>query len=44
MLLRKGELYRLVDCLPADEVADEVSVKLDLLRAVFTKARPEDES
>lgn len=44
MLLRKGELYRFVDCRPAEEIADEVSVKLDLLRDLFTNARPEDES
>jgi ABC-type phosphate transport system ATPase subunit len=44
MLLRKGELYRLVDFLPAEEMAEEVSAKLDLLRALFTNARPEEES
>ena len=44
MLLRKGELHRLVDFLPADEIAEEVSVKLDLLRDLFAAARPEEET
>lgn len=44
MLLRKGELYRLVDFLAADEIDDELSVKLDLLRDLFAAARPEEET
>ena len=42
MLLRKGELYRLVDSLPVDRVPDEVTEKLDLLAALFTGARSEE--
>ena len=44
MLLRKGELYRLVDFLPADEIAGEVGVKLDMLGDLFAAARPEEET
>ena len=44
MLLRKGELHRLVDYLPAEEIAEEVSVKLDLVSGLFTNARSEEES
>ena len=42
MLLRKGDLYRLVDYLPVDRVPDEVSEKLDLLAALFAGARSEE--
>ena len=38
MLLRKGELYRLVEFLPLDRVPDEVSEKLDLLAELFANA------
>lgn len=44
MLLRKGELYRLVDFLPVGEIPEEVTAKLDLLGELFTSARPEEES
>ena len=44
MLLRKGELYRLVDFMSDDEVPEEVATKLDLLEDLFTNARPEEES
>ena len=44
MLLRKGELYRLVDFLPVGEIPEEVTAKLDLLVELFTSARPEEES
>ncbi len=44
MLLRKGELYRLVDFLPDGEIPEEVTAKLDLLAELFTGARPEEES
>ena len=43
-LLRKGELYRLVDFLPDGEIPEEVTAKLDLLAELFTGARPEEES
>ena len=39
MLLRKGELYRLVEFLPVDRVPAEVSEKLDLLAELFANAR-----
>ena len=42
MLLRKGDLYRLVDYLPVDRIPDEVSEKLDLLAALFAGARSEE--
>ena len=44
MLLRKGELYRLVDFLPAEQIAEEVGVKLDMLKDLFANARREEES
>ena len=44
MLLRKGELYRLVDFMSNDEVPEEVATKLDLLEDLFRNARPEEES
>ena len=44
MLLRKGELYRLVDFMSDDEVPEEVATKLDLLEDLFTNAQPEEES
>ena len=44
MLLRKGELHRLVDFLPEDEIPQEVTAKLDLLADLFTAARPEEDS
>ena len=42
MVLRKGELYRLVDFLPADRIPVEVSEKLDLLADLFAGARSEE--
>ena len=42
MLLRKGELYRLVDYLPVDRVPDEVTEKLDLISELFAGARSEE--
>ena len=42
MLLRKGELYRLVGYLPVDRIPDEVSEKLDLLAGLFAGARSEE--
>ena len=42
MLLRKGELYRLVDYLPVDRIPDEVCEKLDLLAGLFAGARAEE--
>ena len=44
MLLRKRELYRLVDFMPNDELPEEVAAKLDLLEDLFRRARPEKES
>ena len=44
MLLRKGELYRLVDFMSNDQIPEEVTAKLDLLAELFTSARPEEES
>ena len=42
MLLRKRELYRLVEYLPADRIPDEVSEKLDLLAGLFAGARADE--
>ena len=42
MLLRKGELYRLVDFLPVERIPDEVTEKLDLLAELFAGARSEE--
>lgn len=42
MLLRKGELSRLVQYLDPKTVSREVSDKLDLLATVFSRARPDD--
>ena len=42
MLLRKGDLYRLVDLLPVDRIPDEVTEKLDLLAGLFAGARSEE--
>ncbi len=44
MLLRKAELYRLVDFVSNDEIPEEVATKLDLLEELFRSARPEEES
>ena len=44
MLLRKAELYRLVDFMSNDEIPEEVATKLDLLEELFRSARPEEES
>ena len=40
MLLRKGELHRLVSLLPDEAMPAEVGEKLDLLAALFAAARP----
>ena len=42
MLLRKGELHRLVDYLPVERIPDEVSDKLDLVATLFASARSEE--
>jgi len=42
MLLRKGDLYRLVDFLPVERIPDEVSEKLDLLAELFAGACAEE--
>lgn len=40
MLLRKGELHRLIALVEPEEIPDEVREKLDLLQALFESARP----
>ena len=39
MLLRKGELHRLVEYLPVERIPDEVADKLDLVAGLFANAR-----
>ena len=40
MLLRKGELHRLVDFVDPGSIPEEVSEKLDLLTTLFAAANP----
>ena len=42
MVLRKGELSRLVEFLPVERIPNEVSNKLDLLAELFAGARSEE--
>ena len=42
MLLRKGELHRLVDHLPGERIPEEVAEKLDLIADLFAHARSEE--
>ena len=44
MLLRKGELHRLVDFTDPASIPDEVTEKLDLLLGLFETARPGEEA
>jgi len=44
MLLRKGELYRLVEFVDPHRIPEEVSEKLNLLAALFAQARPGEEA
>lgn len=44
MLLRKGELHRLVEFADPAEIPDEVAGKLDLLADLFSGANPGEES
>ena len=44
MLLRKGELHRLVEFADPAAVPEEVTEKLDLLAALFSGANPGEES
>ena len=44
MLLRKGELHRLVDFADSESIPDEVTKKLDLLAELFATARPGEEA
>ena len=44
MLLRKGELHRLVDFADPASIPEEVSAKLDLLADIFVAARPGEEA
>ena len=43
MLLRKGDLHRLVELAPVESIPAEVSEKLDLLAGLFAAANPEEE-
>ena len=40
MLLRKGDLHRLVEFTDPASIPEEVTAKLDLLAELFDKARP----
>ena len=44
MLLRKGELHRLIELIEPAEIPEEVTVKLDLLVELFTGANPAEEA
>ena len=44
MLLRKGELHRLVDFADPAAIPEEGSAKLDLLADIFVAARPGEEA
>jgi hypothetical protein len=44
MLLRKGELYRLVDFVDPKAIPEEVSDQLDVLAAFFAEAKPGEEA
>ncbi len=44
MLLRKGELHRLIEFVDPSTIPDEVAEKLDLLAALFAGANPGEES
>lgn len=44
MLLRKGELYRLVEFAEPQTIPEEVTEKLNLLAALFAKANPGEEA
>lgn len=44
MLLRKGELHRLIKLVEPAAIPDEVTVKLDLLAELFAKANPPEEA
>ena len=44
MLLRKGELHRLVDFADPESIPDEVTEKLDLLAGLFATAEPGEEA
>lgn len=44
MLLRKGELHRLVEFVPPESIAAEVREKLDLLTAVFPSTPQSDDA
>lgn len=43
MILRKGELHQLIDCLDPAAIPAEVGEKLDLLRDLFVQAHPGEE-
>ena len=44
MLLRKGELHRLVEFTDPLSIPEEVSEKLDLMTELFAAARPGEEA
>ena len=44
MLLRKGELHRLIEFIDPSTIPDEVAEKLNLLEALFSSANPGEES
>jgi len=43
MLLKKGELHRLVALVDAKAMAAEVSDKLNALKRIFERANPDEE-
>lgn len=43
MLLRKGDLHRLIELAPPESIPAEVSEKLDLLADLFAAAEPDEE-
>lgn len=43
MLLRKGDFHQLVPLVPREVIPAEVGEKLDLLKALFDDAEPEEE-
>ena len=43
MLLRKGDLHRLIELTPPESIPAEVSEKLDVLAELFAAAKPEEE-
>ena len=44
MLLRKGELHRMIKFVEPAAIPAEVAAKLDLLKALFDRATPGEEN